>query len=43
MVNSHYLCIIKSPHQDKRIRAFRLYHGFKEIDLIWVILKESKS
>lgn len=25
------------------IRVFRLYQSIKEIDLIWVILKESKS
>ena len=25
------------------IRAFRLYQGLKEIDSIWVILKEPKS
>ena len=43
MLNSRYLRIIKTPRQDKVIRAFRLCQGLKEIDSIWVILKESKS
>ena len=43
MLNSRYLRIIKTFCQDKMIAAFRLYQGLKEIDLIWVILKESKS
>ena len=43
MLNSRYLRIIKTPHQDKIIVAFRLCQGLKEIDSIWVILKESKS
>ncbi len=25
------------------VRAFRLYQGLKDIDSIWVILKDSKS
>ena len=43
MLNSRYLHIIKTPYQDKMLAAFRLCQGLKEIDLIWVILKESKS
>ena len=43
MLNSCYLRIILTPFQDKMIAAFRLCQGLKEIDLIWVILKESKS
>ena len=43
MLNFRCLRIIKTPCQDKMIRAFRLSQAFKEIDSIWVILKESKS
>ncbi len=43
MLNSHCLHIIKTSRQDKMISAFRLCQGLKEIDMIWVILKKSKS
>ncbi len=43
MLNFYYLCTIKTPYQNKMIQAFRLYQGLKEIDSIWVILKEFKS
>ncbi len=43
MLNSRCLRIIKTPRQDKMRPALRLDQGLKEIDSIWVILKESKS
>ena len=43
MLNPCYLRIIKTPRQDKMTAAFKLCQGLKEIDSIWVILKESKS
>ena len=43
MLNFYYLRIIKTSCQDKMIPTFRLYQNFKKIDLICMILKESKS
>ena len=43
MLNSRYLHSINSPCQDKLIRAFELCQGLKELDLIWVILKNLKA